>query len=124
VSWNIIQHNNGYVTQLAGTEGRGQGSPVEWVGAFVIDCPPSCRLSSPSTSDAPISPSEGPSPEDRLDANIEGWRLGAGILQPVELVADYAAAGGAFFVYVGIVRHWLDRLLRCRDHPGSVSVGL
>lgn len=101
VSWNIIQHNNGYITQLAGTEGRGQGSPVEWVGAFVIGLSAILSAFVAFYLGRTNKSVGGLLPEDRLDANIEDGDSEQGFFSPWSWWPIMLAAGGAF-LFMGI----------------------
>jgi hypothetical protein len=101
VSWNIIQHNNGYVTQLAGTEGGGQGSPVEWVGAFVIGLSAILSAFVAFYLGRTNKSVGGLLPEDRLDANIDDGDPEQGFFSPWSWWPIMLAAGGAL-LFMGI----------------------
>jgi len=101
VTWNIIQHNNGYVTQLAGTEGGGQGSPVEWVGAFVIGLSAILSAFVAFYLGRTNKSVGGLLPEDRLDANIDDGDPEQGFFSPWSWWPIMLAAGGAL-LFMGI----------------------
>ena len=101
VSWNIIQHNNGYITQLAGTEGGGQGSPVEWVGAFVIGLSAVLSAFVAFYLGRTNKSVGGVLPEDRLDANIDDGDPEQGFFSPFSWWPIMLAAGGAL-LFMGI----------------------
>ena len=101
VTWNIIQHNNGYVTQLAGTEGGGQGSPVEWVGAFVIGLSAILSAFVAFYLGRTNKSVGGQLPEDRLDANIDDGDSEQGFFSPWSWWPIMLAAGGAL-LFMGI----------------------
>jgi hypothetical protein len=101
VSWNIIQHTNGYVTQLAGTEGGGQGSPVEWVGAFVIGLSAVLSAFIAFYLGRTNKSVGGVLPEDRLDANIDDGDSEQGFFSPFSWWPIMLAAGGAL-MFMGI----------------------
>lgn len=108
VTWNIIQHNSGYVTQLAGTEGRGQGSPVEWVGAFVIGLSAILSAFVAFYLGRTNKSVGGLLPEDRLDANIEDGDSEQGFFSPWSWWPIMLAAGGAI-LFMGIaVGIWIS----------------
>ena len=101
VIWSIIQHNAGYVTQLAGTEGRGENSPVEWVGtvaiglAAILSAFVAFYLSRTNKSVG------GVLPEDRLDANIDDGDPEQGFFSPWSWWPVLLAAGSAL-LFMGI----------------------
>jgi hypothetical protein len=101
VTWNIIQHNNGYVTQLAGTEGGGQGSPVEWVGALVIGLSAILSAFVAFYLGRTNKSVGGLLPEDRLDANIDDGDPEQGFFSPWSWWPIMLAAGGAL-LFMGI----------------------
>ena len=101
VTWNIIQHNNGYVTQLAGTEGGGQGSPVEWGGAFVIGLSAILSAFVAFYLGRTNKSVGGLLPEDRLDANIDDGDPEQGFFSPWSWWPIMLAAGGAL-LFMGI----------------------
>jgi hypothetical protein len=101
VIWSIIQHNAGYVTQLAGTEGGGVGSPVDWVGtvgiglAAILSAFIAFYLGRTNKSVG------GLLPEDRLDANIDDGDPEQGFFSPWSWWPIMLAAGGAL-LFMGI----------------------
>ena len=101
VTWNIIQHNSGYVTQLAGTEGGGQGSPVEWVGAFAIGLAAILSAFVAFYLGRTNKSVGGLLPEDRLDANIDDGDPEQGFFSPWSWWPIMLAAGGAL-LFMGI----------------------
>jgi hypothetical protein len=100
-TWSIIQHNDGYVTQLAGTEGGGVGYPVDWVGtvalglASILSAFIAFYLGRTSKSVG------GVLPEDRLDANIDDGDPEQGFFSPWSWWPIMLAAGGAL-LFMGI----------------------
>lgn len=101
VVWSIIQHNQGYITQLVGVQGGGVDSPVEWAGTMGIGL--SAVLSAflafylGRTNNAV----GGKLPEDRVDANIDDGDPELGFYSPWSWWPILLAAGGAL-LFMGI----------------------
>lgn len=102
VVWSIIQHNQGYITQLAGVQGGGGvDSPVEWAGtmsiglAAVLSAFLAFYLGRTSNSVG------GTLPEDRVDANIDDGDPELGFYSPWSWWPILLAAGGAL-LFMGI----------------------
>ena len=100
-TWNIIQHNQGYVTQLAGTRAGGVTSPVEWAGTLAIGL---CAVLSAFVAfylGRTNKSVGGLLPEDRLDANIDDGDPEQGFFSPWSWWPIMLAAGGAL-LFMGI----------------------
>ena len=95
ITWSIAQNNNGYVTQLAGTEGRGQGSPVEWAGTVTIGLAAILSAFVGFYLGRTNKSVGGVLPEDRLDANIDDGDAEQGFFSPWSWWPIMLAAGGA-----------------------------
>jgi hypothetical protein len=87
--WSIIQHGDGYITQLAGSQGRGITTPVDWVGSVALGL------------SAILSAFIALLPEDRLDANIDDGDPEQGFFSPWSWWPIMLAAGGAL-LFMGI----------------------
>ncbi|MFM9921106.1 cytochrome c oxidase subunit 4 [Lacisediminihabitans sp. H27-G8] len=101
VTWSIIQHNTGYVTQLGGTQGGGEGSPVEWVGAVAIGLAAILSAFVAFYLGRTNKSVGGLLPEDRLDANIDDGDPEQGFFSPWSWWPIMLAAGGAL-LFMGI----------------------
>lgn len=101
VIWSIIQNGQGNLTQLAGTEGRGQGSPIEWVGAVAIALAAVLSAFIAFYLGRANSSLGGVLPEDRLDANIDDGDAEQGFFSPWSWWPVLLAAGGAL-LFMGI----------------------
>ena len=101
VTWSIAQNNAGYVTQLAGTEGRGQGSPVEWAGTVTIGLSAILAAFVGFYLGRTNKSVGGVLPEDRLDANIDDGDAEQGFFSPWSWWPILLAAGGAL-LFMGI----------------------
>jgi hypothetical protein len=101
VIWSIVEHNAGYVTQLGGTQGGGETSPIEWVGAVAIGL--SAILSAfiafyLGRTNRAVG---GILPEDRLDANIDDGDPEQGFFSPWSWWPFMLAIGSAL-LFMGV----------------------
>ncbi len=101
VTWSIIQSNNGYITQLAGTQGRGVTSPVDWVGSVAIGLAAVLSAFLAFYLGRTNRSVGGLLPEDRLDANIDDGDPEQGFFSPWSWWPMMLAAGGAL-LFMGI----------------------
>jgi hypothetical protein len=101
VVWSIIQSNNGYLTQLAGTQGRGVTSPVEWVGSIALGLAALLSAFLAFYLGRTNRSVGGVLPEDRLDANIDDGDPEQGFFSPWSWWPMLLAAGGAL-LFMGI----------------------
>jgi hypothetical protein len=100
-TWSIIQHNQGYLTQLAGDQGGGVTSPVEWAGTLALGL---CGVLSAFLAfylGRTHRALGGKLPEDRLDANIDDGDAEQGFFSPWSWWPVMLAAGGAL-LFMGI----------------------
>jgi hypothetical protein len=105
--WNVIQHNAGYITQVAGDEGAGVGSPVEWAGTLTIGL---CAVLSAFIAfylGRTNRSTGGALPEDRLDANIDDGDPEQGFFSPWSWWPIMLAGSGALLFMGVAVGVWL-----------------
>jgi hypothetical protein len=101
IIWSIANRNNGYVTQLAGTEGGGQGSPIEWAGTLGIALAGILSAFIAFYLGRTAAATGGELPEDRLDANIDDGDPEQGFFSPWSWWPVMLAAGCAL-LFMGI----------------------
>lgn len=107
VTWSIIQHNNQYITQLAGTEAGGEGSSVEWVGAVALGLAAILSAFVGFYLGRTNKSVGGMLPEDRLDANIDDGDPEQGFFSPWSWWPFMLAAGGALLVMGIAIGIWI-----------------
>ena len=101
VTWNIISHNQGAVTQLGGTEGGGVGSPVEWAGAITIGLSAILSAFIAFYLGRTHKAIGSQLPEDRLDANVDDGDPEMGFFSPWSWWPVLLAAGCAL-LFMGV----------------------
>ncbi len=101
VVWSIIQHNQGYITQLVGVQGQGVDSPVEWAGTMAIGLAGVLSAFLAFYLGRTNNAVGGKLPEDRVDANIDDGDPELGFYSPWSWWPILLAAGGAL-LFMGI----------------------
>ncbi len=99
--WSIIQHGDGYITQLAGSQGRGITTPVDWVGSVALGLSAILSAFIAFYLGRTNKSVGGLLPEDRLDANIDDGDPEQGFFSPWSWWPIMLAAGGAL-LFMGI----------------------
>ena len=100
IIWSIISRADGYNTQMSGTQGGGEGSPIEWAGTIGIAL---AGILSAFIAFYLARTADGADelPEDRLDANIDDGDAEQGFFSPWSWWPLVLAAGAAM-VFMGL----------------------
>lgn len=101
VIWSIANHDGMYDTQLAGSQGRGVTSPVEWAGAIALGLVSVLSAFIAFYLSRAHKAVGGELPEDRLDANIDDGDPEQGFFSPWSWWPVLLAAGCAL-LFMGI----------------------